>query len=590
MKNFLKMTFAAMLGTFLALFTGAVILFLFVLIMVSALESDKEDRVPERSVVEIRLDYAVPERTHSEELSGSVFSSLRIRKDLGLNDILANIKKAKNDPNVRGIQLDLNNFYAGGYGTVEAIRNGLLDFKSSGKFIIAVGTIISQKALYFASVADNIYMPEPGIVELKGLSTEIPFFKKTLDKLEIEAQIFHYGKYKSAIEPFKFDKMSEANRQQTSALLNSMYGHMLANLSKGRNLQADSIRMIAEGLLVRNAQDALRYRIIDAVYYKDQVTDALKKRLGLKGDDKVNLVPLSKYNNVEDRWRKSGRDKIAVIYAEGDIISSGGDDNSIGSENISGALRKAREDKNVKAVVLRVNSPGGDAITSDLIWREVVLTKKVKPVVVSMGTVAASGGYYISAPADVIVAEPNTITGSIGVFGIIPNMQKFFDHKLGITFDRVKTSKFSDFGTVNRPFNDQEKQFIQKEIDRIYETFVGKVATGRKKSFSQIHDIAQGRVWTGLQAKENGLIDEIGGLDKAISIAAQRAKIKEYSLIELPYLKGFIENILEDISAEARDRYMEYVLGSSYKYYRQMEYISTVSGIQARLPINPDVE
>ncbi|MGE5364936.1 MAG: signal peptide peptidase SppA [Bacteroidota bacterium] len=590
MKNFFKMMFASMLGTFLALFAASVMFFLFVLIVVAAVEPQKDVSINENTILQIRLDYPIAERTPEKQISQFSFTSFRFSSQLGLNDIISNIRKAKHDPNIKGIWLDLNGFSAGGYATVEAIRNALIDFKSSKKFIIAYGDIVVQKALYLASISDKIYVSQPGLIELKGLSTEVPFFKKTLEKLEIEAQIFHYGKYKSAIEPFRFDKMSDPYRYQMTTLLNSMYDHLIFNTGSARNIDTDSLKMIADNLLVRDPESAMKYRLIDGVYYRDQVVSEIKKRIGVGEDKDLNTITIQKYNNVVDPGRKFSENKIAVIYAEGDVVSGSGDDNSIGAENIPEALRKAAKDKRVRAIVLRVNSPGGDALTSDLIWREVQLAKKKKPVIVSMGSVAASGGYYISTGADVIVAEPNTITGSIGVFGIIPNMEKFFSNKLGITFDRVKTGKYSDFMTINRPFTAQEKMFIQNEIDKIYKTFVGKVAEGRKKTFAQIDEIAQGRVWTGLQAKQNGLVDEIGGLEVALKIAASRARLKEYSIVELPVMKDFVETLLEDFSAEASEYWLKAKLGSNYAYYKQLDYVTNASGIQARLPVDPDIK
>lgn len=590
MKNFFKMMFASMLGTFLALFVASVMFFLFILIVVAAVEPQKDVSVDENTVLQIRLDYPVAERTPEKQISQFSFTSFRFSSQLGLNDIISNIHKAKHDPNIKGIWLDLNGFSAGGYATVEAIRNALIDFKSSKKFIIAYGDIVVQKALYLASISDKIYVSQPGLLELKGLSTEVPFFKKTLEKLEIEAQIFHYGKYKSAIEPFRFDKMSDPYRYQMTTLLNSMYDHLIFNIAGARNIAADSLKIIADNLLVRDPESAVNFRLIDGVYYRDQVVSEIKKRMGVGEDKDLNTISIQKYNNVPDRGRKFSENKIAVIYAEGDVVSGSGDDNSIGAENIPEALRKAAKDKRIRAIVLRVNSPGGDALTSDLIWREVQLAKKKKPVIVSMGSVAASGGYYISTGADVIVAEPNTITGSIGVFGIIPNMEKFFSNKLGITFDRVKTGKYSDFMTINRPFTAQEKMFIQNEIDKIYKTFVSKVAEGRKRTFSQIDEIAQGRVWTGLQAKQNGLVDEIGGLETALKIAASRARLKDYSIVELPVMKDFVETLLEDFSAEASEYWLKARLGSNYTYYKQLDYITNASGIQARLPVDPEIK
>ncbi|MGE5412084.1 MAG: signal peptide peptidase SppA [Clostridiales bacterium] len=588
MKQFFKFMFASMLGTILVFVLASLAFFTFLILIVSGVQKERVESISPNTVLEIKLDYPLPDRTIWEPFSGFRFN-FRLNKQIGLNTVLANIRKAKIDNDIKGIYLNLNDYSAGGLATTEAIRKELLSFRQSGKFIIAYGEMISQSAYYLASAADKIYMPPTGNFEFKGLSLELTFFKNTLQKLEIEPQIFHYGKYKSAIEPFKLDKMSSDNRLATSSLLSSVYTNMLNNIASSRNLSYDFLKDAADKYLIQFPEDAKKYKFIDSLVYYDQVLDELKSKSAVRSDRKLRTVSIEDYTDVKGRERSSSSNKIAVIYANGEIRNTDGDESTIGAKNITEAIRKARNDQSIKAIVMRVNSPGGDALVADIIWREVTLARQKKPFIISMGNYAASGGYYISCAADSIVAEPTTITGSIGVFGIVPNMQNFFKNKLGITFDRVTTGKHSDFGSITRPLSADEKQILQKQIDHIYETFVNKVAQGRKKTFQQIHEIAQGRVWTGLQAKENGLVDVIGGLDDAIRIAAQKARIKQYRTVEYPGVKGLMEKVMQDFASEAEAYYLKVKLGENYKYFNKIEQIDRYNGIQARIPFDVDI-
>ena len=566
---------------------ASIVFFSFLFITVSGLQS-KTESISSNTVLEIKLDSPLPERTIRNPFAGFRFA-MKMNKQTGLNTILANIRKAGIDDDIKGIYLDLNDFSAGGLATTEAVRRELLSFKKSGKFIIAFGNNITQGAYYLATAADKIYMPPTGGIQFKGLGVELTFFKNTLDKLEIEPQIFHYGKYKSAIEPFKFDKMSDNNKLQLNVLLKSANDYMLNNISASRNLEYSFLFNAADKYLITSPKEAMEYKLIDSLLYYDQVVEILKAKSSIKENENLRTISIDEYTDVKPEEQSNSEQKIAVIYALGEISNTGGNESSIGAENITEALRKAREDNTIKAVVMRVNSPGGDAMVSDLIWREAELTKAQKPFIVSMGSVAASGGYYISCVADTIVAEPNTITGSIGVFGIIPNMQSFFKNKLGVTFDRVTTGRHSDFMTVTRPLTTDEKQIVQKEIDRIYETFVTKAAQGRKKKFEQIHEIAQGRVWTGLQAKENGLVDIIGGLDDAIRIAAAKAKLVQYGIVEYPGVKTLFQKLLNDLSGEAGISLAKYKLGENYQYFERFRKIEELRGMQTRMPFDLDI-
>jgi protease-4 len=564
-----------MLGFILSFF----VLLLLLIAVVAASSSDEETEVSKNSVLHINLNYAIKERS-----SKSPFEQFGLsKKMLGLNDILANIKSAKTDDKIKGIYIDASSLSAG-FATVEEIRNALLDFKKSKKFIIAYSEVYSQGAYYLASVADKVYLNPEGLIDFRGFSSQVPFFKGALEKLEIEAQVIKVGTYKSAVEPFILDKMSDPNRKQVTSFLGSLYDHFLNGVSKSRKVSKDTLFNIANNALIRNANDAVKYKLADGLRYKDEVLDDLKSRTGVDKKKDLKSITIEEYTaTAED---KTSDNKIAVIYATGEITGGEGDEDTMGSEKISRAIRKVRFDDKIKAVVLRINSPGGSALASDVIWREVVLTKKVKPVIVSMGDVAASGGYYIACGADSIFAEPNTITGSIGVFGIIPNMKKFFNNKLGITFDGVKTGQFADLGTVNRPLTDFEKSLIQREVNNIYTGFTKKVAIGRKKTQTYVDSIGQGRVWSGTEALGIGLVDRLGNINDAIKSASKKAKLKDYKLVEYPSQKDLFSSLMDQSSKDVKLYFVKQELGSNYVYYEQLKAALKFSGIQTRLPFD----
>ncbi len=585
MKQFFKYVFATIIGVLLCL-----VIFTFVVLgLISSARSDKKTEVEANSVLRLSLDYAIKERTSANPLSGIPFLNLSVKKTPGLNEILASIKRAKTDDNIKGIYLD-ESYMLSGQATSEEIRNELLDFKKSGKFVLAYGEIYTQGAYYLASVADKIYLNPKGIFEFRGFHSQYTFFKGALEKLGIEAQVIKVGTFKSAVEPFILDKMSEPNRLQVNSYLGSLYDYFLTGISKSRKLNKDSLFNIANNLRIKYPEDALKYKLIDGLKYKDEILDELKKRTGKDKDETVNMVELSDYVQPnDDQEKSSSNSRIAIVYASGDIGGGEGDDNSIGSEGISKAIRKARMDKKVKAVVLRINSPGGSSLASDVLWREVMLTKKVKPIIVSMGDVAASGGYYMACAADSIFAQPNTITGSIGIFAILPNMQNFLNQKLGVTFDGVKTGKFADLGDVTRPLNPAERAILQDQVNRGYLDFTSAVATGRKKSQKYIDSIGQGRVWTGSQALKIGLVDRLGNIDDAIHSAAAKAKLKDYQLVAYPEQKSLFENFGSGLASEAKTYMVKQELGESYKYYEELKTILKFSGTQMRLPYTLDI-
>ena len=585
MKQFFKYVFATIVGVLLCL-----VIFTFVVIgFISSARSDKKTEVEANSVLRLSFDYAIKERTSTSPLSGIPFLNLNVKKSIGLNDILASLKRAKTDDNIKGIYLD-ESYMLSGQATTEEIRNALIDFKKSGKFVISYSEIYTQGAYYLASVADKIYLNPKGIFEFRGFHSQYTFYKGALEKLGIEAQVIKVGTFKSAVEPFILDKMSEANRLQVNSYLGSLYDYFLNGIGKSRKMSKDSLFNIANTLKIKYPEDALKYKLVDGLKYKDEVLDELKQRTGTDKDANLNVVELADYNQPdEEKDKGSSNSRIAVIYASGDIGGGEGDDNSIGSEGISKAIRKARLDKKVKAVVLRINSPGGSSLASDVLWREVVMTKKVKPIIVSMGDVAASGGYYMACAADSIFAQPNTITGSIGIFAILPNMQNFFNQKLGVTFDGVKTGQFADLGDVSRPLNPAERAILQDQINRGYLDFTNAVASGRKKTQKYIDSIGQGRVWTGAQAVKIGLVDRLGSLGDAINSAAAKAKIKDYKLVAYPEQKTLLENLGSGISTEAKTYMMKQELGESYRYYNDLKTIMKFSGAQMRMPYTLDI-
>lgn len=589
MKQFFKFVFASMLGFILASVVVAIVFIIFIAGIIDA-SSDKSVMVDANSVLQIKLNYPITERTPNNPLSGLSFLGIDGEKTIGLNDILANIKKAKTDSNIKGIFLD-ESMLSAGEATVEEIRNALIDFKKSGKFVIAYSEVYTQGFYYLASVADKVYINPKGSFEFKGFSSQITFLKGALDKLGIEVQIIKVGTYKSAVEPFFLNKMSDANRLQVTSYLGSMYDHFLTGISQSRNINKDSLFNIANELKVRLPEDALKYKLVDGLKYKDEILDELRQRTGLGSKADIKGVEIGEYTNTDTKADDgTSKNRIAVVYASGEISGGDGDDNSIGSEGISKALRKVRLDNKVKAVVLRVNSPGGSSLASDVIWREVMLTKKVKPIIVSMGDLAASGGYYISCAADSIVAEPNTITGSIGIFAILPNMKKLFNDKLGITFDGVKTGKYADLGDISRPLSPDERLILQNEVNRGYDEFTKAVAEGRHKTQAYINSIGQGRVWTGEQAIKIGLVDRLGNINDAIKMAAKKANLKGYKLDSYPMQKSIFDKFGLGLNAEIKAHMLKSELGENYKYYQQIKGATQLMRTpQARMPYEVEI-
>jgi protease IV len=583
MKSFLKTVLAVITGIILSSF----LFFFFMLLMLGAMISsgNKPVVVSDNSVLVLKAGIPIPDRGNPNPTITFDLQSMKLSTVTGLNDILNNIKKAENDPKIKGIIID-NGLLPTGWATVEEIRNELISFRESGKFVISyTDYILTQQAYYLSTAADRIFINPEAAMELQGLSAEVMFYKKALEKLGVEIQVIRHGKFKGAVEPFLLEKLSDENRQQIASYTGSIWKHVSDNIASARGISVDEVNRIADLMLATEPEEAVKLNLIDGMLYRDLMIDSLKLLCGLTTDDKLKLVSMAQYTKVSDPVKKGySRDKIAVIYASGSIVMGEGSDMNIGGNAYAEAIRTARKDTTIKAIVLRVNSPGGNAIASDLIWREADLANQAKPVVVSMGNYAASGGYYISAPATRIFADPTTITGSIGVFGLIPNAGKLLNDKLGISSEVVKTNTHSDAPSFSRPMTTYEEQIMQTNVERTYSTFISHVANGRNLTTGFVDSIGQGRVWSGTEAITNGLVDTIGGLNDAIATAALLAGLEKWSVKELPTLVDPYTKILNDLTGNVSIRKLRSELGVFSRYLDEINELTELSGIQARLP------
>jgi protease IV len=585
MAQFFKIFFASFLAV--VVFTG--IALLVVLFWIGNMVAASKPDLGSKAVLYINLDQHISEQTKDNLLAD--FNANEQYDVPGLYDMVRLIHYAKTDSSIKGIYLKCN-ANGSGMATSNELRNALLDFKASKKFIYAYGDVIPQRAYYIANVADKIYCNPKGGVDWKGLSVQYMFFKQALEKLEIEPQIFYAGKFKSATEPFRADHMTDANRLQTGVFLNDLYSEFLITTAAARHTDTASLHKYANELLIQSAGDAVKYKLVDAVKYDDEVKDEIKKELGIDKNEKINFIMMAKYAKaVNYKSGKSG-DRIAVIFAQGDIVDGEGGNGLIGGDAYRGLISNARLDDKIKAIVIRVNSGGGSAMASENIWRELVLARKEKPVVLSFGDYAASGGYYMSCGADSIFTQPNTLTGSIGVFSILPNMKKFFNDKLGITFDGVKTSPYGDMITTSRPLSEQEKKFFQNDIDSIYHTFLTRVSQGRKINIALVDSIAQGRVWTGTRAIQLGLADKIGGLQNAIDCAAGMAKLRQYQVREYPEPQNWLQSLLGNYKRNVKINAIKEELGAEgLSIYSSLKKIRGMAGnSQARMPFDISIQ
>ena len=577
--NFLRNLFASIFGTLIAF---GIILVLIILVAAAFGETDKIS-VKENSVLEIKLEKTV--KDFAPKSDNPLDELLGFNKDkIALNEILNAIENAKEDANIKGISIQTLGVRAG-IAQIQAIRNKLEEFKESGKFINAYADVYDQKSYYLSSVADSIYLNPVGAVDFKGLASEILFYKDLEDKSGVTMEVIRHGKYKSAVEPFLYNEMSKENREQITSFINSIWQEILEDVSKSRNIIVEELNNIADNLLGRNADLAFQNNLIDGAIYLDEYENILKSAVGIAEDSDLKKISIEDYISTgKGRITSSGSNKIAVIYAQGEIMYGKGDENYIGQELIIKTLRSIRKSKDVKAIVLRINSPGGSALASELIWREIELTKQKLPVVVSMGNVAASGGYYIACNADKIFAEPTTITGSIGVFGVIPNVSKLAGN-IGVNAEQVSTNSGASY-SVFEPMTSEFRAVTTEGVEQVYTTFLDRVSAGRNMNFSAVDSIAQGRVWSGVDAKNMGLVDELGNVEDAITAAAELAEITDYKIRNYPDYKVDLEDRFSGFPfIKTKEKLLIEEFGEeNYKIYKTLKSFSNLKGIQARMP------
>lgn len=580
------------LATIVGLFVFFMLLF-FGILLVSAIFSGSSDEVPVESNSVIELDLSQIKNDYAGKFNFKDFDYFEVKHD-GLSDVIRAIDEAKTDDNIKGISI-LNDESGLGMAQLKALRDELEAFKKSGKFVYAYSNMYSQKEYYLNSVANTVYINPIGELDFKGLSSEILFFKDFQEKSGLKMEVIRHGKYKSAVEPFLENEMSPANREQILALLNSVWNSMVTDISKSRNVSVSQLNTIASGLLARTPEMAKTQKLVDVIAYEDEYHNAIRKELKVDSDEDYNKIDIKDYaDNVAKTVKEnSSKDKIAIIYAQGEIGNGEGDLNIIGEGSMRRSLQEARKNENIKAIVLRIDSPGGNALTSDLIWREIELTKKVKPIVVSMGNYAASGGYYLACNANKIFAEANTITGSIGVFGTLPNFSKLID-KVGIHVEQVNTHENAAEYSVFKPLDEKFRIVTQESIERIYNTFVNRVAAGRKMTFAQVDAIAQGRVWSGSEALKVGLVDEIGGMDAALKEAARLAKINTYKTQNFPQYEKSFDDLLSNLGLpffKTKENFIKEEVGvENYKIIEQIRKMNTQKGTQILMPFEINIK
>jgi protease IV len=580
--NFFKTFLASCLGSLIAFIVLLVLGFLLLIGLAASLSDNNQQVViKDKSVLHLKLDGPISENEVEDPfedlpIPGAVTTT-------GLLPLKRALQNAKEDSKIEGIYLELN-MIMGGYGVARELRQALEDFKESGKWVVAYSEFYTESAYYVASAADKVYLNPEGELEFNGLSVEVSFFKKLFDKLDIKPQIFRVGDFKSAVEPFMLDRMSAENKLQLNEMIADIHRCMITDVAASRQIEPTRLREIADKMLVVNTSSAVEYGLVDSLFYFDQVQAELRNRLGLTENAKINLVKYSKYKrNVSTT--STSKNEIAVIVADGDILSGRAQQGVIGSDTFAEELQKARTNDRVKAIVIRINSPGGSALASDVMWREIKLATEVKPVIASMSDYAASGGYYLAMACDTIVAQPTTITGSIGVFSVLFDMSTFLDNKLGITFEEVKTGEIGELITFTRPLTPIEKNIWQKKTNEIYDGFTSKAADGRNMPIDALKKIASGRVWTGTQAKERGLVDVLGNFETAVEIAAEAANVSDdYKLKYYPVQKTFLQEWLGGMEDGIETRLLKQELGTHYDTYQYLRRLKNYQGTQARLP------
>ncbi|MBQ6690150.1 MAG: signal peptide peptidase SppA [Rikenellaceae bacterium] len=583
--NFFKTFLASLLAFFVANFVW---FFLFIIIVAGVAAIGSSTTIVEpKSVLKIDLSESIVDQPVNDPLAGFDPMSMNVQKSVSNMQVMNAIESAAQDDNIEGIYINLTGAGTASAALLEEVRDYITAFKESGKFVVAYGEVYSQGGYYLASVADSIYLNPVGEMDWRGLAMQVMFYKGALDKLGIEPQVFRHGTFKSAVEPYIMSRMSPENRTQMETIANSIWGTMVADIAKERNLSIDSLNMFATDLSAMMAEDALANRMVDGLKYEDEVEDILREKLELDADEDITFVTLGEYIAAKPYTPTYSDNKIEVIYAEGQIVQGTSEQGTLGSTTLADQLAEARLDEEVKAVVLRVNSPGGSALASEVIWREMELLRQQKPVIVSMGDYAASGGYYISAPADAIIADATTLTGSIGVFGLMFNAEKALNNKLGITIDVAKTNPSADMGMPFRAVSSNERTKIMRSIEQVYTTFVNHVADGRNMTFDSVDAIGQGRVWTGNDGNRIGLVDEIGGLKYAIAVAADKAEcLDDYMVRESMGEPTGLAALLSSLEAHISGRKMRKEMGAMYDEYRSLRALMENEGVQAlALPI-----
>ena len=578
--GFFKNFFASCLGSIAAL---VIVILLGGIIFSIVISSGNVVTVNDNTVLYLDLSAPVVEQAVDDPIAEMITGG---QQSIGLLQLKETIAYAKNDTKVKGIYLNTN-FLIAGTSSIGEIRESLQDFKKSGKWVVANAPAYTESSYYLASVADKIYMNPTGQLELNGLAIEVMFFKGLLDKLEIRPEVFRVGDFKSAVEPFLRKNLSDENRLQLNDMINGIYDEMLEGISEARGIPVGELKTLSNKMTIRSAEEAVTHGLIDSLYYDDQVRDEMRSRLGLGKDEDIKFIRYNVYR--KNITPSTSRDEIAVIIADGEIMPGKAGSGVVGATTIVKELRKARTNDNVKAIVLRVNSPGGVYQAGDEMWREIVLATQEKPVIASMSDYAASGGYYMAMACDTIVAQPTTITGSIGVFSVLFDMSGFLENKIGITTEEVKTGEVGGL-TITRPLTDLEKSIWQKQTDEIYEVFTRKAAEGRNMSQEEIKKIASGRVWTGVQAKDNGLVDVLGTFNDAVDLAAKSAKMgDDYRIRYYPQPKSFLEQLTGDWEEEIRTRALKNEMGDSYHFYQNWEKVKRYQGVQARFPFEMEV-
>lgn len=587
--NFFKSFLASCLGSLIAFVILILLMFAFLISTVTSLSPDREEvSVKENSVLHLKLNGPMAEMEFENPLEGLPLPG-NAEGTIGLLQLQQTLRAAAGDARIKGIYLDVS-FFQGGYAKAGEVRKALSEFRKSGKWVVAYSEMMTEQAYYVASAADKIFLNPEGQLEFNGLAIEVSFFKKMFDKLDIKPEIFRVGDFKSAVEPFMLEKMSDANRLQLNELVADMNSNIVKDIAASRQMEPARLKEISDKMLATTVDEAKKLHLIDSLLYYDQVLADLRSRLLLKETDDVTFIKYGKYKKTISNYNSS-KNEIAVIVADGEILPGKAEQGSIGSDTFAEEIRKARTNKNVKAIVLRINSPGGSALASDVMWREVMLAKKEKPIIASMSDYAASGGYYMAMGCDTIVAQPITITGSIGVFSVLFDLSSFLDNKIGITFDEVKSGEVGEMVTFTRPLTSLERTIWQKSTDRIYASFTSKAADGRKMSVEDIRKVASGRVWSGTQAKEKGLVDILGNFDDAIRIAAEKAGVADdYKLRFYPKYKTFIEEWMSGMEGTSKVRTLKKELGTHYQLYEQVKNLKKIQGTQARMPFTLEIQ